>query len=346
MIFIIDLTFFKDTRDRNMRISNKIARNEELVKETSAVGAGVMHFSPAKQDEEKLREVIRKSIKIYSKHKKKLSQESLQEQKLRNVVKSLISEMKQNSFPTPTSTLEGYLSEFFNNSGLYQSIRSKFYQLQTDREEKVGFIRTFLERSNEVMSMSNSSEEQANELNEEDKETEERKSREEEILSKWNAFTPSEVSKSIKLKQKEEKDSKKEQESEQVNNEPAATYEQRGSDAAREIFEQRVEDELKKIMLKFIGEEKEQGKISIMQNFAAWFDMWTDDAEQIDQFLGEELRKYNIPVPPQMDQQASVEEPVTTDGDISVDEPEVPEDSETEEPLEEDLFDLLEMDLQ
>lgn len=335
-----------------MTISNKIAETEQKIEEMSAAAGGAMSFSPQKQEEDKLREVIRKSIKIYSRKKSNLSENELQEQKLRNIISNLIKEAKQSSFPRPQSTLEGILSKFFNSSGIYESVRDQFYDLQTDREEKTGFIKTFLERSNETMMIPNADELeqdenlQEEESEEESEEEEEPVSREKDILDKWGAFVPSEVEDDLKLKLKPKntKSQEKKTKKDDGSSEQIESFEKRGSNSAVEIFEQRIKDELKKIMLKLIGPEKEEARILIMQNFTAWFDMWTEDSDEMDKFLIQCLEQNNIPIPDQFSQpEPDTTEPPVED-DISSDvEPET--DNVVDNLEEEDLFGLLEADL-
>jgi len=330
-----------------MTISNKIAKTEQKIEEMSAAAGGAMSFSPQKQEEDKLREVIRKSIKIYSRKKSNLSENELQEQKLRNIISNLIKEAKQSSFPRPQSTLEGILSKFFNSSGIYESVRDQFYDLQTDREEKTGFIKTFLERSNEIMMIPNADEleQDANLQEEENEEEEEPVSREKDILDKWGAFVPSEVEDDLKLKLKPKntKSQEKKTKKDDIGSEQIESFEKRGSNSAVEIFEQRIKDELKKIMLKLIGPEKEEARVLIMQNFTAWFDMWTEDSDEMDKFLIQCLEQNNVPVPEQFSQP----EPDTTESPVEDDISSViePDDTDVEDNLEEDLFGLLESDL-
>lgn len=303
---------------------------------SSGGGGGVMSVSPS-TGEARLRNAIKRSIRLYSSTKKNKNQDNLQEEKIRQVVRSLIKEAKQSSFPKPESTLQGILSKFFNSSGMYETIRDSFYDLQTNEEEKIGFIKHFLERANEVLSMQIADNQPENEELEEAEEAEEQKSREEEILNKWGAFTPNEVGKELeKLKIKKKKNKKDDkQESEDLQVDSFAT---RGANSARAIFEQRLQDELRKIMLNLIGDEKEQGRISIMQNFAAWFDMWTDDSGQMDEVLKQELEKANVPLPPNW-----VTSDPGTAADPAAEETSGP-DFDTEE--EEELLELLNSDLE
>lgn len=316
--------------------------SEKNLEEVSAASGGAMSFSASKQ-EEVLRDTIRRSIRLYSKTKKNKKQENLQEDKIREIIRVLINEAKQSSFPKPESTLQGILSKFFNSTGMYETIRDSFYELQTNEEEKIGFIRTFLERANEILSMQLSAEEPEEELKEEDEEPEQ-KSREEEILDKWGAFTPSGVDKDLKKLKVKSKSEEKKEDTKDPEDMQVDSFEARGANSARAIFEQRLQDELRKIMLNLIGDEKEQGRVSIMQNFAAWFDMWTEDSDEMTGFLSQELEKNNVPLPPGWENMSSD----STEGDVAT-EPELAADSEeediTEPDLEEDLFELLDTDL-
>jgi hypothetical protein len=340
-----------------MTISKKITDVKQNLEEMSAAGAGAIAFSPKVEGEERLREVIRKSIKIYSKKKNKLSQEQIKEQKLRNVIRNLITEAKQSSFPRPTSTMEGILSKFFNSSGIYESVRDQFYELQTDREEKVGFIKTFLERSSEVMMSpdggDNKEAEELQEVGEEATDEAEPVSREKNILDKWGAFVPSDIEKDLKINVKPKKDKSQDPKTKKDSpeEEQIESFEKRGADSAIEIFEQRIKNELRKIMLKLLGDEKEGARVLVLQNFAAWFDMWTEDSDEMDKFLIQCLRDNNVPIPEQFKVPEDMpEEPVDSDlADLTTDDSggidtDLPAEEETN--LEEDLFSLLEQDLE
>jgi len=320
--------------------------SQKNLEEVSAASGGAMAFSPSVQ-EKALRDTIRKTIRLYSKTKNNKKQENLQENKIREIIRVLIKEAKQSSFPKPESTLQGILSKFFNSTGMYETIRDSFYELQTNEEEKIGFIGTFLERANEVLSMQLSTEEPEEELKEDEEEEIEQKSREEEILDKWGAFTPTGVDKDLQ-KLKVKKKNKEKNEDAKDNKDPedvqVDSFAARGANSARAIFEQRLQDELRKIMLNLIGDEKEQGRVSIMQNFAAWFDMWTEDSDEMTSFLSQELEKNNVPLPPGWENMKS--EPA----DAGSTEPDLPTDSEEEEDITEpdadlDLLELLNTDL-
>jgi len=331
-----------------MENSQNINDKKEKIEELSSVAGGSMELSPSHGDETQLRELIKKSIKLYSKQKNKPKKANLQEEKLRKVIQLLIKEAKQSSFPRPQTTLEGILSKFFNSSGIYQTVRDQFYDLQTDREEKTGFIKTFLERSNEaMMAPSADAVEGSDELKEEEAEEPETSSREKDILDKWGAFVPSEVDDDLKkIKVKLDKSKSQDKKSKKPEDEQIESFEKRGANSAREVFEQRVQDELKKIMLKLIGEEKEQARILIMQNFTAWFDMWTDDSEEMDKFLINCLNQANVPIPPQFKEPEpeldSEETDLVPDDDSGE---EIVDGDEDTGKSEEDLFELLDSDL-
>ena len=335
-----------------MSISSKKTTDVDQIDEMSSMAGGAVEGGAAfNRNEDKLREMIRKSIKLYSKKKNKPKKENVQEQKLRNIIKKIIIEAKESSLAQPTSTLEGILRSFFNSSGIYETVRDEFYQLATHRDEKIGFIRTFLERSNEALQVpsADAENEQDGEPEEDLQEEEaEEDSREDKILKKWDAFVPAEIEKE-KVVIKKKKEAEKKEKDKKPEEPEIEDYTARGSSAAREVMEQRVQSELEKILSKLIGEEKERARVSILQNFAAWFDMWTEDSDEMTQFLASTLEANNVPVPEQL------QEPEAAPSDLG--EPEeqdmVPDNDDGEEIVagdvddaEPDLMELLDGDLE
>lgn len=316
------------------------------------------------QNEQKLREVIRESIKVYSLKKNKLSLKALEEKKVRKAIRNLLSEVEKNDFVEPVSTLANDLDSFFNDSGIYETIRKTFYGLgghpddpNSRLDEKLGFIEAFLEKTNEVCLMSSDNQKQNKielEEQEDEQQDEEEESPELNILNNWGARVPSVVSKEqekLKKDKEKEKEISKSEETQEINKEK--TYKDRGYERGSTIFEQRVKNEIKKLMSDRIGGEREEARTSIMQNYAAWFDMWTRNSEEnITDFLIQQLNRWQVEVPEQVssktvgvDQTDVTTEPVV-DQELDASQAEsAPADED--ESIQEDfsLFELLDQDL-
>lgn len=115
--------------------------NTKNIEETSAMAAGAVEVSPQnkeeEQNEERLRSIIRESIRAYAKKKQMLRKEELQEQRLRQAVRKLVLSEKASKDPAPTSTLEGVMRSLLNN--IVPQIRLDYMKLQTNNEERQGF---------------------------------------------------------------------------------------------------------------------------------------------------------------------------------------------------------------
>jgi len=119
------------------------------------------------QNEEKLREVIRESIKVYAQKKNMLSPEILEEQKIRKAIKKLLVE-KASTAPAPNDTLEGVLRDLLGD--IIPQIRLKYVKLQTSPEERQGFMDYFVPATKDLIDISRGTkkEEQPQELDEEE----------------------------------------------------------------------------------------------------------------------------------------------------------------------------------
>jgi hypothetical protein len=114
------------------------------IEEMSASGTGaVMGAAKSEPDEkdkdveDKLRSIIRESIRLYAKKKQMLSQEDLQEQKIRQAIRKILLSEKASKDPAPSSTLEGVMRSLLNN--IVPQIRIDYMKLQTNEEERQGF---------------------------------------------------------------------------------------------------------------------------------------------------------------------------------------------------------------
>lgn len=116
----------------------------ENIEEMSAMGAGAVtgaavasNEEEKDENEEKLRSIIRESIKLYAKKKDLLSSQDLQEQKIRQAIRNILLSEKASRDPAPSSTLEGVMRSLLNN--IVPQIRIDYMKLQTNEEERQGF---------------------------------------------------------------------------------------------------------------------------------------------------------------------------------------------------------------
>lgn len=119
------------------------------------------------QNEEKLREVIRESIKVYAQRRNMLSPEILEEQKARKAIKKLLAE-KASTAPAPNDTLEGVLRDLLGD--IIPQIRLKYVKLQTSPQERQGFMDYFVPATKDLIDIARGTkqEEQPEELDEEE----------------------------------------------------------------------------------------------------------------------------------------------------------------------------------
>ena len=115
--------------------------NIDNIEEMSSMGAGAVAGATKetadKDNEERLRSIIRESIKLYARQKDLLSKEVVQEQKIRQAIKNIILSEKASKDPAPSSTLEGVMRSLLNN--VVPQIRIDYMKLQTNEEERQGF---------------------------------------------------------------------------------------------------------------------------------------------------------------------------------------------------------------
>jgi hypothetical protein len=300
-----------------MTISNKITEIDNQIEETSAVGAGTMSFAPSNQ-EDKLREVIRKSIKIYSRKKGKLSQEELQEQQLRNVIRGLINEQEETV--AQNKTWMNVLSKLLNY--MIPLMREQYVQLQTNMDEREGFKETVKTHfTQQFRQVDNTEEVEQERLEEEEAEKEANMSDVDKIKLRVKSSNPDFIdiddgsNKGTPKQKKTEPDSKN-----------AQSYQESGAQFAEEfiksIGDRVIEDYSSKIPA---NEDRQSFKNTFFSNIESWYEIW-DENKPVSQAndIGSEFDS----------QEDILDEPEADSGEEDV-----------LSSLEEDLFNLLEADL-
>lgn len=311
--------------------TQKIDKDDTL-EEMSAAGGGAMAFSPVSSEQEtEIREMIRKSIKIYSKRNKKLSQESLQEQKLRNVIRSLILEQDEaetSEVTSPNSTWKNVLGDLLNY--LIPLMREKYVQLQTNMTERDGFKNYvqnyFTEQFGQI--------DNADRIAEENRLAEEEKTPKiDQIKVKVKSQNPDFLD--VDDKSPREKPEKKTKEEPELKN--AQTFEEIGQQFAEE-FVTSIGDRVKNDYSRKLPAQdnsREEFKRVFFANINSWYDIW-DENEPVS--MADSAPDEFSP-PPEEEGSIGGEDSDIVDSQPS----ELSRDGE--ETLEEDLFSLLEADL-
>ena len=223
--------------------------------------------------ENKLRSVIRESIKLYANKKQMLSAERLQEEKLREIVRKIIVKEgkrlvveKQSKDPAPASTLEGVMRTLLNN--IIPTIRLDYVRLQTNQEEREGFKDYFYNAVEKIIQLSldqRNTEEQPEELEEQDKIT--LKSDDPDFISGVEDGT------------EEDKPESSEKSSEESTKD-ITSYFERGQNFGQKTFGA-IKDRIENVVFSEIVPEEYPEFVRVLNaNFKSWFGIWDQNRTQ------------------------------------------------------------------
>jgi hypothetical protein len=304
-----------------MKISNKITESKKNLEETSVSSAISMGPVATDTEEDKLREVIRKSIKIYSRKKHSLRQENLQEQKLRNFIRILIKEQAEEQESAGNTTWKNVLGELLNY--IIPLMREKYTQLQTNMTERAGFkdfVKTYFDS-------------QFDQIDNADAIAKQKELEEQENIPKIDQIKLRVKEKNkdfidVDDKSQNNKSTKKKEEPEKQKD--AQSYEEIGQTFAQE-FVDLIGDSVKDNYSKKIPAQdnsREEFKRVFFANIESWYEIWDENApvSQAD----------DVPVEPELGDLSSPEETSNEPEDVE---------SDIDIGLDEDLFGMLEADL-
>lgn len=300
------------------------SQSDVSLDETSSMASGAVSFGASNSaGEEEIREMIRKSIKIYSKKRNNLSQEQIQENKLRNIIRKLILEQEDAEQDSVSDgTWKNVLGELLNI--VIPQMREKYVQLQTNMVERQGF-KDYVSNyySNQFEQVDNADQLQR----EKELEEQEKVPKIDQIKVKVRANNPDFIDIDDKSpRDKPEKKKKEDQESRD-----AQTDEEIGQTFAEEFVQSVGERVVKDYRTKVKkGQDRENFKRVFFANIDSWYDIWDE----------------NEPVSMQ-GQPTDLSEPDQEEsgGDLDLDLP--PDEAGlADEPLDEDLLGLLEADLE
>lgn len=305
----------KETND----MSNKL-------EEMSAMGAGAVSGSPVQAQEEALRKAIRRSIKVYSKNKNKVSQEQIKEQKLRTVIRNLLKEQEETV--SQNKTWMNVLSELLNY--MIPLMRDKYVQLQTNMDERQGFKDTVGTYFNQQFrQIDNTEEVEKEKLDEEEAERQANMSGVDKIKLRIKQGNPDFIDIDDGSTKGTPKQKKKEPESKN-----AQSYHESGSQFAEEFIKSigdRVKDDYSRKIP--ANADRDDFKRTFFSNLTSWYEIW-DENEPVSGG-SEEF----TPVADELPDQESGE---IEQGDEILQSPE----SELEEDFGLDLLEILDSDLE
>ena len=311
-------------RDRYMKISNLKDETENNLEETSVSAA--ISGAPATEtdDEDKLREVIRNSIEIYSRKRNKSSQAKLQETQIREIVRFLIKEQDEAEEveSSGNTTWKNVLGELLNY--MIPLMREKYTQLQTNMTERAGF-------KDYVQTYFNS---QFNQVDNADAIAKQKELEEQESVPQIDQIKVKVKSKNkdfidVDDKSQDKKISKKKEE-EPAEKKDAQTYEEIGQNFAEE-FVKSIGDRVKEDYSKKIpgqDDSREEFKRVFFGNIESWYEIWDE----------------NEPVSQADASPAELDIPLSSGTEDELVEPEA--ELDTGDEVNEDLFELLNTDLE
>lgn len=249
--------------------------NIENIEEMSAMAAGAVEGAATssadadeKEKEEKLRAIIRESIRLYAKKKEMLSTEDLQEQKIRQTIRKLILSEKESKDPAPTSTLEGVMRALLNN--IVPQIRLDYMKLQTNEEERQGFKDYFYNAVAQTIDVAHDQLEPEN--------TEEELEEQEKIVVKSD--DPDFIG---GVSDGTEEESSKEQGKEPEEEKNISSYYERGQNFGHSAF-QAIRDRIQNaVYSEIVPEEYEEFVKVLNANLQAWFKIWDQNRTEEDQ---------------------------------------------------------------
>lgn len=303
----------------NNDMSNKL-------EEMSAMSTGAISGSPVKRQEEALRKAIRRSIKVYSKNKNKVSQEQIKEQKLRTVIRDLLREQEETV--SQNKTWMNVLSELLNY--MIPLMRDKYVQLQTNMDERQGFkdtVETYFNQ--QFRQIDNTDEVEQEKLEEEEAERQANMSDVDKIKLRVKSSNPDFIDIDDGSNKSAPKQKKKEPESKN-----AQSYQESGSQFAEEFIKSigdRVRDDYSRKIP--ANTDRDDFKRTFFSNLTSWYEIW-DENQPVSgesEEISSDLEDPSIQEPEEMEQ-----------GD------EIPQssDSELEEDFGLDLLEILDSDLE
>lgn len=247
----------------NSEMSNKL-------EEMSSMGSGAISGVPAVSDEKSLRKAIRRSIKVYSKNKNKLSQEQIKEQKLRTVIRDLLKEQEETV--SQNKTWMNVLSELLNY--MIPLMRDKYVQLQTNMDERQGFkdtVNTYFEQ--QFRQIDNTEEVEQEKLEEEEAERQANMSGADKIKLRIKQDNPDFIDIDDGSSKGAPKQKKKEPEGKN-----AQSYQESGSQFAEEFIKSigdRVRDDYSRKIP--ANTDRDDFKRTFFSNLASWYEIWDEN---------------------------------------------------------------------
>jgi len=267
------------------------------------------------QNEQKLREVIRESIKVYALKKNNLSADLLEEQKIRKAIKKLLSEKASNA-PAPNDTLEGVLRDLLGD--IIPQIRLKYTKLQTSPEERQGFMDYFIPATKDLIDI-------ARGTRKKEEPEQEQELDEEQALKLGTSDKFIDVSDGSKPSQP-----KKVKEETEENKKLNSFYE-RGQNVAA----QALNAVKKRLQLaassEIVPDEYQQFDETLEANFKDWFSIWNRNPTKEES--GERSE-----VDPDFDARAGEEEKISTDDNVELAQSQDQEDGESQPADDSELF--------
>jgi len=275
-------------------------------------------------EEENLRSFIRESLTLYSKNKQKLREDFEKEQVLRNAIRELlISEAKASKQPPPGSTLEGILNTWLKN--VIGNVKIKFLNLQDGIEEQEGFITTFLNGISELFMFPEM---------EAEKEKEEELEEEKSVKLKYGAFDD--------LDAEDKPEPEMDDTESDTDDEPASDLMGRGKRFAYKEL-QSLTTTVQDILKDIIPQERENARQTVLKNFGAWMDYWSMNNDAVSNIIQKTLGDLGVSIDqdelPSEEQpvEEPIEEPTEEPIEEPVEEPTVPDETEEEPALEEEI---------
>ena len=299
---------------------------EEKLEEMSAMGAGAVSGVPVKGQEEALRKAIRRSIKVYSKNKNKVSQEQIKEQKLRTVIRNLLKEQEETV--SQNKTWMNVLSDLLNY--MIPLMRDKYVQLQTNMDERQGFkdtVNVYFEQ--QFRQIDNTEEVEQEKLEEEEAEREANMSDVDKIKLRVKSSNPDFIDIDDGSSKGTPKQKKKEPEGKN-----AQSYQESGSQFAEEFIKSigdRVRDDYSRKIP--ANTDRDDFKRTFFSNLTSWYEIW-DENEPVSgasEEFSSDLEDTSIQEPEEVEQGDEI--------------PPSPE-SELEEDFGLDLLEILDSDLE
>lgn len=282
-----------DTKDTNL---------EEMSAVAAVQGAAVVDKEELEETEEKnikrLRLVIREAIKLYASKNANLSANVNNEEKLRQVIRSLILQEAESSQPPPDSTLNGLLDDYLNDT--LKQVKRYFTTLQSDKDEQQGFISRFMNGIHDIISLPEFELEDESEQKElTEVEDEEEENPDDDVKFTFGA------SANASDGEPEQKEEEPEPEQEEPVEKPEKQFFDRGEDFASKALRD-ILTRTKEFASDLVGEERESGKEAVLRNMGAWLIIWSGHDSFVYQAIVDTLGNLNITLPQKLD---SIQDP-------------------------------------